>query len=94
MDTPTLIVARTDAEAANLLTANIDERDLPFVTGKEQGEGFYCVRNGLEQCIARGIAYAPYADMLWMETSHPDLKMAGRICTQHSRSLSRQTARL
>jgi len=76
MDTPTLIVARTDAEAANLLTANIDERDLPFVTGERTSEGFYYVRNGLDQCIARGIAYAPYADMLWMETSHPDLKMA------------------
>jgi isocitrate lyase len=76
MNTSTLIIARTDAEAANLLTSVIDDRDLPFVTGERTNEGFYCVRNGLQQCIARGIAYAPYADMLWMETSHPDIGMA------------------
>jgi isocitrate lyase len=76
MNTPTLIIARTDAEAANLLTIDIDTRDQPFVTGERTKEGFYYVRNGLEQCIARGIAYAPYADMLWMETSHPDIGMA------------------
>lgn len=76
MNTSTLIIARTDAEAANLLTFDIDARDQPFVTGQRTSEGFYYVRNGLEQCIARGIAYAPYADMLWMETSHPDIGMA------------------
>ncbi|OQP53423.1 isocitrate lyase [Niastella yeongjuensis] len=76
MNASTLVIARTDAEAANLLTCDIDERDQPFVTGKRTGEGFYYVRNGLQQCIARGIAYAPYADLLWMETSHPDLGMA------------------
>ncbi|MBO9204248.1 MULTISPECIES: isocitrate lyase [Niastella] len=76
MNTSTLIIARTDAEAANLLTCDIDPRDQPFVTGERTNEGFYHVRNGLAQCIARGIAYAPYADMLWMETSHPDLGMA------------------
>ncbi len=76
MNTSTLVIARTDAEAANLLTCDIDTRDLPFVTGKRTNEGFYHVRNGVEQCIARGIAFAPYADMLWMETSHPDIGMA------------------
>jgi isocitrate lyase len=76
MNTPTLIIARTDAEAANLLTMDIDARDQPFVTGRRTNEGFYYVRNGLQQCIARGIAYAPYADMIWMETSHPDIGMA------------------
>lgn len=76
MNTPTLIIARTDAEAAGLLTSDIDGRDLPFITGERTNEGFYYVRNGIQQCIARGIAYAPYADMLWMETSHPDIGMA------------------
>lgn len=76
MGTGTLIIARTDAEAANLLTSDIDERDQPFTTGKRTGEGFYHIRNGIESCIARGLAYAPYADMLWMETSHPDLDLA------------------
>ncbi|PSK90733.1 isocitrate lyase [Taibaiella chishuiensis] len=73
---PTVLVARTDAEAANLITSDIDERDRPFITGERTAEGFYEVRNGVEQCIARGLAYAPYADMLWMETSKPDLEVA------------------
>ena len=76
MNVPSLIIARTDAEAANLLTSDVDERDQPFVTGKRTGEGFYFVRNGLEQCISRGLSYAPFADLIWMETSHPDLHMA------------------
>lgn len=76
MNIPTLIIARTDAEAANLLTSDIDERDQPFITGERTNEGFYQVRNGVEQCISRGISYAPYADILWMETSHPDLSVA------------------
>jgi isocitrate lyase len=76
MGVNTLIIARTDAEAANLLTSDIDERDIPFTTGQRTAEGFYCIRNGIENCIARGLAYAPYADMLWMETSHPDLDLA------------------
>ena len=76
MNTSTVIIARTDAEAAGLLTSDIDARDRPFLTGKRTGEGFYQVRNGIELCIARGIAYAPYADMIWMETSKPDLGMA------------------
>lgn len=76
MGVPTLIIARTDAEAANLLTSDVDERDRPFLTGERTAEGFFGVKNGLEQCIARGIAYAPYADLVWMETSHPDLNVA------------------
>ncbi len=73
---PSLIVARTDAEAATLITSDIDERDRPFVTGERTAEGYYRVRNGLAACIARGRAYAPYADLLWMETSKPDLEVA------------------
>jgi isocitrate lyase len=70
---PTLIVARTDADAATLITSDIDERDHKFITGERTVEGFYKVRNGVEQAIDRGLSYAPYADLLWMETSHPDL---------------------
>ena len=73
---PTLVIARTDAQAATLLTSDIDERDKPFVTGERTPEGFYRVRPGVEACIARGLAYAPYADLLWMETSTPDLEVA------------------
>ena len=73
---PTLIVARTDAQAATLLTSDIDERDQRFVTGERTAEGFYRVRGGIESCIARGLAYAPYSDLLWMETSTPDLDIA------------------
>ncbi|WP_433223378.1 isocitrate lyase [Dactylosporangium sp. CS-047395] len=74
-----LIVARTDAQAATLLTTDIDERDAPFVSGERTGEGFYRFRNGVEACIARGVAYAPYSDLLWMETSTPDLEVARRF---------------
>jgi isocitrate lyase len=73
---PTLIVARTDAQAAALLTSDVDERDRRFVTGERTAEGFYRVRGGIEACIARGLAYAPHADLLWMETSKPDLDVA------------------
>jgi isocitrate lyase len=75
-DVPTLIIARTDAQAATLLTSDIDESDQPFVDGTRTAEGFYRVRNGIEPCIARGLAYAPYSDLLWMETSKPDLDVA------------------
>lgn len=75
--TPTLLVARTDAEAANLITSDIDERDQHFIiSGKRTSEGFYNVKNGLEHGINRGLSYAPYADLIWMETSNPDLGMA------------------
>jgi isocitrate lyase len=76
MGVPTLLVARTDAEAADLLTSDIDENDKPFTTGERTVEGFYKTRNGLEQAISRGVAYAPYADLVWCETGKPDLKFA------------------
>jgi isocitrate lyase len=73
---PAVLVARTDAEAAKLLTSDFDERDKPFCTGERTEEGFFRIRSGLELAIARAIAYAPDADMLWCETSKPDLKAA------------------
>jgi isocitrate lyase len=76
---PSLIVARTDAQAATLLTSDVDERDQEFVTGERTAEGFYRVRNGLSACVARGLAYAPYSDLLWMETGTPDLDVAQRF---------------
>ncbi|MDH3323888.1 MAG: isocitrate lyase [Flavobacteriaceae bacterium] len=79
MGTPTLIVARTDADAANLITSDIDERDHKFITGSRTSEGFYTVKNGLEQGIDRGLSYAPYADLLWLETSNPDIEQARKF---------------
>lgn len=73
---PTLVIARTDAEAANLITSDIDARDHKFLTGTRTNEGFYYVKNGLEQGIDRGLSYAPYADLIWMETGNPDLGLA------------------
>src|SRR3984893_4228299 len=73
LDVPTVLVARTDALSATLLTSDIDERDQEFLTGARTPEGFYRVRDGIEAAIARGLAYAPYADLLWFETSTPDL---------------------
>jgi isocitrate/methylisocitrate lyase len=73
---PTLVVARTDAHAATLITSDVDERDRPFITGDRTAEGFFRVRNGMAACVARGLAYAPYSDLLWMETSTPDLDVA------------------
>jgi len=75
-DVPTLLVARTDADSANLLTSDVDERDRLFLTGERTSEGFFRVRSGIESAIARGLAYAPYADLVWCETSHPDLEEA------------------
>ncbi len=79
MGVSTLIVARTDANAAGLLTSDLDERDKPFCTGKRTLEGFHEVNAGLDQAISRGLAYAPYADLLWCETAHPDLDEARRF---------------
>ncbi|MCU4298475.1 isocitrate lyase [Brevibacterium permense] len=76
---PSLVIARTDAEAATLMTSDIDERDQQFVTGERTAEGFYKITNGLEAGIARGLSYAPYADLLWMETSTPDLEAAKKF---------------
>ena len=74
---PTLVVARTDAESASLLTSDIDARDRPFITGSERtSEGFFRVKSGIEAAIARGVAYAPYADLVWCETAVPDLHEA------------------
>jgi isocitrate lyase len=73
---PTVLVSRTDAEAATLLLSDVDERDAAFITGERSPEGFYYMRHGLEAAIARGLAYAPYADVIWCETSTPDLKDA------------------
>jgi isocitrate lyase len=82
MGVPTLIVARTDAESARLITSDVDERDRPFIEpGERTAEGFYRLAEGtgLEHCIARGLAYAPYADLIWFETSHPDFEEARRF---------------
>jgi isocitrate lyase len=73
---PSLIIARTDAQAATLLTSDVDPRDQEFTTGERTAEGFYRVRNGLEACVARGLAYAPHSELLWMETGTPDLDVA------------------
>ena len=79
MNVPTIIFARTDANAANLITSDIDEYDKPFITGERTIEGFYKTRPGLDQAIARGLAYATYADLIWCETAKPDLDEAKRF---------------
>ena len=76
---PALVIARTDALAATLLTSDVDERDRPFLTGERTAEGFYEVRGGIEPVLARGHAYAPYADLIWVETGTPDLELARRF---------------
>ncbi|MBD2782047.1 isocitrate lyase [Xenorhabdus sp. 42] len=76
---PTLLIARTDADAADLLTSDSDPYDSEFITGKRTCEGFYCTRAGIDQAISRGLAYAPYADVVWCETSTPDLEAARRF---------------
>ena len=78
-DVPSVIIARTDAEAATLITSDVDERDAEFITGERTAEGFYKVRNGVEPCIARAKAYAPHADLIWMETGTPDLELARKF---------------
>jgi isocitrate lyase len=77
--TPTLVIARTDAEAADLLTSDVDERDQPFLTGERTVEGFYRTRPGIDQSIARAVAYAEVADLVWCETGKPDLEFAKRF---------------
>jgi isocitrate lyase len=76
LDVPTVLVARTDADSAKLLTSDIDARDQPFLTGDRTPEGFFRITGGIEMAIARGLAYAPYADLIWCETSTPDLEEA------------------
>ena len=79
MGTPTILVARTDAEAADLLTSDVDDNDRPYCTGERTVEGFYRTKPGIEQSIARALAYAPYADLVWCETGKPDLNFARRF---------------
>ena len=76
---PTVLIARTDANAANILTSDVDVNDHPFLTGERTPEGFFRVQAGREQAISRGLAYAPYADLVWCETSKPDLEEARRF---------------
>jgi isocitrate lyase len=76
MDVPTVLLARTDANAAGLITSDVDPYDAPFLTGERTVEGFHVVQPGIDQAIARGLAYAPYSDLLWCETAHPDLEEA------------------
>ena len=73
---PSVVIARTDAQSARLIMSDVDERDRRFTTGERTAEGFFRVRSGIEPCVARGLAYAPYSDLLWMETSTPDLEVA------------------
>ncbi len=79
MGTPTLIIARTDANAADLITSDLDPYDEPFITGERTAEGFYRTKAGLGQAISRGLAYAPYADLVWCETAEPNLEEAQRF---------------
>ncbi|WP_078408613.1 isocitrate lyase [Priestia abyssalis] len=79
MDVPTVLIARTDADAADLITSDIDPVDREFITGERTGEGFYRTKAGIDQAIARGLAYAPYADLIWCETSEPNLEQAQKF---------------
>ena len=79
MGTPTVLVARTDANAADLITSDVDPYDAPFITGERTSEGFFRTKSGIEQAIARGLAYAPYADLIWCETSEPNVEEARRF---------------
>jgi len=81
MGVPTLLVARTDANGAHLITSDVDPRDQPFLTGERTAEGFFRLRGGLDAAIARGLAYAPYADLIWCETSEPNLDEARRFAS-------------
>jgi len=82
LDVPTVIIARTDADAADLLLSDHDPRDAAFLTGERSSEGFFYVKAGIEQAISRGLAYAPYCDLIWCETSKPDLAQARRFATE------------
>ena len=89
-DVPTLLVARTDALSATLITSDVDERDHEFLTGERTPEGYFFVQPGLESAIARGLAYAPYADLIWFETSTPDMGEAARVRGGDPRALPGQ----
>lgn len=90
MDVPTVLLARTDANAAALITSDVDDYDRPFLTGERTAEGFFVTRAGLDQAIARGLAYAPYADLLWCETAVPDLDEARRFAEAIKRQYPEQ----
>ena len=94
LDVPTVLIARTDALAATLLTSDVDGRDRDLSTGERTEEGFYHVRSGIESAVARALAYAPYADLLWCETSTPDLDEAQRVRRGRARGVPGQAARL
>jgi isocitrate lyase len=79
VNVPIVIIARTDADAAKLITTDIDERDKPFLTGERAPEGYFGLKGGIACAIARGLAYAPYCDLIWCETSHPDLEEAAQF---------------
>ncbi|ODT37058.1 MAG: isocitrate lyase [Lautropia sp. SCN 70-15] len=79
MGVPTILLARTDAEAADLVTSDVDENDRPYLTGERTVEGFFRSKNGFEQAVSRGLAYAPYADLIWCETGTPDLEFARKF---------------
>ncbi|GIN06879.1 MULTISPECIES: isocitrate lyase [Shouchella] len=79
MGVPTILIARTDANAADLITSDVDSYDAPFLTGERTAEGFFKTKSGLDQAIARGLAYAPYADLIWCETSEPNIEEARRF---------------
>src|SRR3546814_10008823 len=85
LNVPTLLLARTDADAADLLTSDIDDNDRPFITGERTAEGFFRTRAGIDQGIARGLAYAPYADLLWCATSTPNLDYARKFAEETHR---------
>ena len=92
LDVPTVIIARTDAQAATLITSDIDPIDRQFITGERTPEGFFRTREGVDACIARGLAYAPYADLLWMETSEPNIEVARALRRSDPREVPRQAA--
>ena len=91
---PTVVLARTDANAASLLTSDADERDRGFLTGDRTAEGFHRVRAGIDQAIARGLSYAPLADIIWCETAEPSIAEAKKFCRKHPRQISRQAVGL
>ena len=91
---PTLVMARTDANSAHLLTSDIDPRDQELVTGERTPEGFFHIRGGLESAIARGLSYAPYADLIWCETSEPNVEEARRFAEAIHAKYPWQTASL
>lgn len=91
---PTILIARTDALAATLLTSDVDPRDRPFLTGERTPEGFFLVRAGIEGAIARALAYAPHADLLWCETSTPDLDGARAFAEAVHAEFPREAPRL